>query len=217
MDIAELNIVEEKIDIPLDIVVSFPSLRWDWHDEDATVIDAIHTKVDARIREEFRVGYNALANLFMQARIPDEDEFGNAKVFNGEIIWRKNPDGSVMENWANVESKYLDAFVLNASLFNVYAGGEAIDAKMEAVFAKYAHDDAYSEHYHKLAKGTIKDKESIATLATAEDRYFAMYKAYYFKKKEDFITRLDNMVRRVERVREMQNRDSDREMRKILR
>ena len=193
------------------------NMIWDWQEDDSVIVETIKTRVDSLMHDKFAKGYSALTELFMKARIPLEDEFGNPQMVNGEVQWKRNADGTIIENWANIEPKYLDNFVLKAGMFIVFAGQEALNAKMESTFARYANEDAYAEVYRNIDKGTIKDKESLASLQTLESRYFALYKKHFEEKSKDFIDRVDSYIRRIEKIRDMQMRDTEREIKLQLR
>lgn len=211
----EVEVAAEEVAVPTALpVVTFPQIRWEWDEEDQAVIEEIIKTVNAQVAEKFRPAFQTVQKVLLRVRIPETDEYGNERHDeNGKIVWRRNPDGSVIEHWGNIGAEEMDEFILNASMYTFFASQEEIDLYAEAVFAKFASEDTYDDFYRSLGKGTINDKTAEANRATREERYFAFYKSYTYKKVKELVTRLDTLVRRVESVRNMQLKDAERNFR----
>jgi hypothetical protein len=174
----------------------------------------VKRSVDEYVVQEFSQAYAIIHALLNKTRLPETDEYGNAVVGeNGEVVWKRHPDGSVIEDWSKVDAMDMDKLVLNASVYAFFAGQRSIDLYAEAVFAKLSAEDAFDDKFAGIMSGTISDKTSSANRKVRQERYFAFYRSYLYKRVKETVDRLDTLVRRVESVRQAQLKDREREFR----
>ena len=92
------NVGDEKLgeDVDLPGVRSvFPPLKLKFTTEEKETLDLIKSVVETEVVTEFMPAFLLIKAFAAKTRIPDTDGEGKVRMDNGNIIWKKNPDGSL--------------------------------------------------------------------------------------------------------------------------
>jgi hypothetical protein len=204
-----------EVDTPVQQATLLPTaLKFTWTDAEAETIQTIKRAVDQIVMREHKEAFFAVHHLLAKVR---QQQVGNdgALLFDegGKPMWMRNLDGSVLEDYSRLDAIDIDGAIMKFASYAFFAGQSSIDNYMEAVFAKYAADDAYQDMYSSIMTGTVPDKTATAERKSREERYFAFFKAYSHKRIKELIDRMDALRRALEFVRQAQQKDREREWR----
>lgn len=208
MELPEMELQSEEPQVSQQAAPFKPSLRTEWREDEKSVVQELITSADAEIRTRFAEAFQVERKFLSKVRTPELDEYGNVKVNpDGSPIWRRNPDGTVLEDWSLVTLSDMDEFVMNASAWAFFGAQDSVDIWAEAVVAKLMLDEEYDAKYSSMVSGTIADKQARASRHTQDSRYFAAYLAILDRKAKEVVSRLDQTVRRVENIRNQRTRE----------
>ena len=187
---------------PLNVQTAAPKFRVEWRPDEKGMVDAIIDAANIEIHRMFAEAFQVEYNFLSKVRTPETDDYGNAlKTPDGGTVWRKNPDGTVYEDWSRITLSDLDQFILNASSWAFFGAQDSTDVWAQAVMAKLMLDEEYDARYASFIDGTIADKQARASRMTQDSRYFAAYLAILQRKAKEVVDRLDTTVRRAENIR----------------
>jgi len=200
--------INEVVDIDLpemlpEIKTHAESLTLSWTEDEEETLSALKMAADNALQTEFSEPFAIMKSLQHKVRVQED-------IVDGKVIWRRNPDGSIYENWRTLTVADMDAFVMQASAWTYFGGFQVIDSYADAVFAKFLMDERYDAEYSKQLSGHIPDKTAKANSAIIVDKYRAFFRNIYYKKAKAAVDRLEDMVRRVERIATMQRKDAER-------
>lgn len=170
--------------------------------DDKADLDYIIGEIDKAILLEYSKAFELENSILAKVRV---------KLPNGD--WMVGPDGSYVEDWERLTVKDLENFIQAGSSWTFFLNQAAINSYAEAVFAKYTYDDAYDEAYVRQVTGTVGDKTARAKRRTQRERWIALYKTLYHKRAKEVVDRLDQHVRRIERIYSERMRESERQFR----
>jgi hypothetical protein len=206
---------DEPLDLPTEQATLLPTrLNFKWSEDEQDTIDTIKGAVDQMVQKEYQEAYLVVRSIMNRVREYQLDDSGKAMLDEkGAPVWKRNPDGSVAEDYSRLDASDLDSAILKLATYAFFAGQWSIDAYMEAVFAKYMADDAHSDAFASIRTGTIQDKTVTADKKSRLERYRAFYKAYSHKRIKELIDRMDSLRRSLEFVRKLQADDRGREWR----
>lgn len=204
---------DEKLDLPIEQATLLPTkLNFSWSEDEKETIDTIKGAVDQMVQKDYRDSFLVVRSIMTKVRDVQTDEnMHPLKDENGSPQWKRNPDGSVYEDYSRLDASDLDSAILKLATYAFFAGQWSIDVYMSAVFAKYMADDALSEALASIMSGTIQDKKATADKKSRVERYRAFYKAYTHKRVKELIDRMDSLRRSLEFVRRYQSEDRNRE------
>lgn len=191
---------DNMMDVDLD-----PSLSFDWDDEDKKELSIIMSSIDKMVRSEYVQAFAVEKKLLDKVRIPIPASAGGG--------WVVNNDGSYAEDWAKIDIKDMEHFIEEASSWTFFSSQNVIDNYAEAVLAKFSYDDSYDAAYSAQLTGTVGDKQARAKRNTKKERWLALYKTLYYKKAKEVIDRLEQHVRRIERIYQERQKQTEREFR----
>lgn len=192
----------EEVDMAVEDVDIKPRIRIEMSDEDRQALDRVKGQIDSDIAHQYAQVFAIEQRLLESVRVQRPD---------GTFV--RNPDGTFVEDWSKVTIPEMERFLQEASAWAFFSSQQAIDAYAEAVFTKYLYDDAYDEEYSRQLRGTINDKVAVAKRRTQDERWLALYKSLYHKRAQEVVKRLDEHVRRVERIYTSRVRQSEMEYR----
>mgnify|MGYP000924388095 CR=1 FL=1 len=192
----ELDALDEDIAPKLDI---------EWEPEDKEQLSVIMGSLDRMMRGQYAQAFAVEKKLLDQVRTPIPSNAGGG--------WLMNPDGSYVEDWSRITIPDMEKFIQEASSWTFFSSQQVIDSYAEAVFAKFTYDDSYDDAYSSQLTGTIGDKQAKAKRRTKKERWLALYKTLAFKKSKEIIDRLEQHVRRVERIYTERQKQEEREFR----
>lgn len=207
MKAPELEVTQKTDEIegsPLEPNIS-PRVAIEMDADDKADLDYILSEIDKAILLEYAKAFEIENQLLAKVRV---------KLPNGD--WMTKPDGSFVEDWERLTTKDLEHFIQAGSSWTFFLNQQAINSYAEAVFAKYTYDDAYDEAYVRQMTGTVGDKTARAKRRTQKERWIALYKTLYHKKAKEVVDRLDQHVRRIERIYSERMRESERQFRAAI-
>ena len=172
-------------------------------EEDEADMLFIEQAINDQLRKEYAQAFALEAQLLAKVRVltPDKTE------------WVQNADGSFLEDWSRITLSDMEMFIQAASAEAFFSSQKVVDSYAEAVFAKFAYEDDYDTEYARILIGTINDKTSKAKRRTQKQRWVALFKTLYYKKAKEVVDRLDNHVRRVERIYSERQKEAERSFR----
>lgn len=188
-------------EVPVDVKVE-PRLAIEWEESDRDDLDFIQASIEKKLLKDYAQAFAMENHMLEKVRTPLPPGQGPG--------WVQNADGSYVEDWSRIGTKELEEFIQAASAEAFFASQRMIDGYAEAVFAKFAYEDAYDDKYASLLTGTVGDKTAKAKRHTQKERWMALYKMLYYKKSKEVVDRLDQHVRRVERIYQERQKEADR-------
>ena len=172
-------------------------------EEDESDMLFIEQAINDQLRKEYAQAFALEAQLLAKVRVLTPDK----------TAWVQNADGSFLEDWSRITLSDMEMFIQAASAEAFFSSQKVVDSYAEAVFAKFAYEDDYDTEYARILVGTINDKTSKAKRRTQKQRWVALFKTLYYKKAKEVVDRLDNHVRRVERIYSERQKEAERSFR----
>lgn len=172
-------------------------------EEDEADMLFIEQAINDQLRKEYAQAFALEAQLLAKVRVLTPDK----------TAWVQNADGSFLEDWSRITLSDMEMFIQAASAEAFFSSQKVVDSYAEAVFAKFAYEDDYDTEYARILIGTINDKTSKAKRRTQKQRWVALFKTLYYKKAKEVVDRLDNHVRRVERIYSERQKEAERSFR----
>lgn len=210
--------IAPTIDTPTEQPTVLPhTLKFNWDDDERLTIETIKMAVDQMIQREYRDAFVAVQGILSLVREVERDPNTGELLYteSGAPVWKKDASGAVREDYNKLDATDLDSAILHMATYSFFAGQWAIDAYMEAVFAKYMADDKQADAFSAIMQGTIQDKTATANRKSRDERYRAFYKAYTHRKIKELLDRMDSLRRSLEFVRKAQQEDRNREWRQM--
>lgn len=192
---------EMEVEQPAEVRVE-PRISLEWDDDDRDDVEFIQASIEKRIALDYAQAFSMESELLAKVRTPLPPGQGQG--------WAQHADGSYIEDWSRISIQDMEAFIHAASSETFFASQKVIDGYAEAVYAKFSYEDAYDEKYASILTGTVGDKTAKAKRHTRKERWLALYKMLYYKKGKEVVDRLDQHVRRVERIYQERQREADR-------
>lgn len=171
----------------------FSRMRTDWHGDDATMMSSIRLVVDQQIARNFQDAYALMHEIYDLVRTAEVDpETGEERVDPyGWPIWRRTPSGSFEEDWSRLTHKERERFLYQITTRLFAWEQAAADAWGESMFAKALWEDQFSIGYESppatKSKDTIEGRTARGRLESREERYFAIFKAYYSRRADAIV------------------------------
>lgn len=189
----------------LEDVNIMPKIKIDLEEEDKANLDYIQNSIEERVRSEYAQAFAIENMLLAKVRTRLAPSLGDG--------WVMNPDGSYVEDWSKITTHDMESFIQEASAWAFFSSQNVISSYADAVFAKFSYDDAYDSAYSAQLTGTIGDKSAKAKRRTQQERWVALYKTLYYKRAKEIVDRLDQHVRRVERIYTERQKEAERKFR----
>lgn len=183
----------------------FSRMRTDWRGPDAVIMTAVHNAVNRRIAHEFSDAYSIMHELYDVVREPVVE--GDEPVVDeyGWPVWRQTPTGNFVEDWSRLTSKERERFLyqLTTRLFDW--SQRAAEGWGESMMAKVIWEESFAAGYESLppisaTRPTIDDRTNRARLVSSEQRYFAVFLAYYSRKADSIVRNLELLAQRLKDV-----------------
>lgn len=184
----------------------FSRMRRNWPDDDAMVMAEVKACADDIVREKFRVAFLVLERLRKAVREPLVNEAtGEVQAYDdGTPKWELDEDGLPVEKWYSLS----DSARSNARYLIVTHMAEwqmaAADDWAEAMFAKVQWEERFARGFTALpdvtlpGKPTIDDRTQWGHRLSADERYFAVFRAYVSKKADALIKSMMSLERLLE-------------------
>ena len=179
----------------------FSKIQFKWRKDDEKILAQIREGVDTLFSEMFDEAIAIMDRLYAELRTPVTVEGVVQTDSEGRVLWKKDPNGQVIEDWGQLTGQDLEKTLLDLTRLKLILAPQANDLLLEAVFAKLIFDDKAHEAYSSLLDGTVKDREAYASREARMDKYHAFFKFYLYSHAEVFMKELNNFARVLERIR----------------
>lgn len=180
--------------------LNFSRLRTDWATSaDRATMAEIKAVVDGEVRRRFADAYDVMYELWDVVREHDVDEeTGVTRVDRyGLPEWRRSPTGAYLEDWSRLATRQREDFLFRLVTQLFLWEQEAADVWGESMFAKALWQQRFAAGFDGPARATDKSREAAATLASEEDKFFAVYLAYLSKRCEAVVGSLRRLEQRL--------------------
>ncbi len=186
------TLMETEPERPVNLTRAFQRLRTDWNSADRETIDEVRAFVDQQITDVFSDAF--LISYEIYDKVRERVQVTNIKT--GEMTdvmgtdglpeWRRNPDGSYVEDWSKIHQRDRDRYLylITTRLFEWEQSNA--DIWGEALFAKAQWEEAFATGFDSISdpKATVDARAARANRLAAEHRYLAVFKSMYSKKAE---------------------------------
>lgn len=180
--------------------LNFSRMRTSWATaDDRNTMKTIKDTVDRRILEEFEDAYGLLYEIFMVVREPEIDQAtGEVKVDEyDQPVWQQRPSGAWVEDWTRLTERQTRDFLFTLTTRLFYWEQRAADIWGESMFAKALWQESFSRSFDRPVSGTIEDRNAVATVASSEDKYFALFVSYLSRRADALVRQLNALTLRL--------------------
>ena len=190
----------------------FSRMRMTWGPADGERLEIVRGAAREIISQEFRVVDVVMSRLHRRVREPllviDEATgrpTGEIRTYpDGSPMWVTDEDGVPAENWGAITAD--DRSWLMWTIVSWLREWEmkAVDAWAEAMFAKVAWEEKFARGFVAMpgsqpaGKPTIDDRRQWGQQFSAEERYFAVFRAYLSKAADAQVRSMNRMYRMLE-------------------
>lgn len=183
------SIEEQSLDVERRRVfssLSFSRMRTDWRPEQASSISRMHAAVSEVMLDRFAGAYRLMYEIYDAVREPLVDEDTGEVVVDehGFPEWRRTESGAYVEDWSMLTSRQRENFLFQITTSLWEWQQDAADIWGEAMMAKSVWQESFSHHFDAEASGTVDARTARGNVASAEDRYFAVYASLLSRKAE---------------------------------
>jgi hypothetical protein len=178
---------------------AFTRMRTDWRStEDRMVVSQVQYSVEAETVAAFRDAYQLMHDVFERVRTPELTEEGApVKDNHGFTVWKRTVSGGYEEDWSRLTHVERENFLF-AITTRLFAWEQiAVDAWGEAMLAKAQYEERFSISYDSPVEGTIEDRNAVAKMDAAEERYYALFLTLKSRKFEAIVRSMDRLGQRL--------------------
>lgn len=204
---AELDALTESVEeAQLDVErsrtftsLSLSRMRTDWHGENASQMARIHDEVNQVMVDMFGDAYALIGDIYDVVRTPEVDEeTGEVAVDQwGFTKWKRNPLGFYEEDWQALSLRQREDFLFRITTALFAWEQQAADLWGDAMFAKAVWTESFAVGFDARERGTVDDRTAHGNIASAEDRYFALYLSMLSRKAEALTRSMERIGQRL--------------------
>lgn len=202
----------EKMDQPVDPAVlpeereewfqspGFRRMKTEWTGDDKAQLDRVQGAIERRVFDTFTDAYVVISDLYDVIRDQEVNtETGEIKVDQfGFPIWKKSPvTGAYVEDWTRLTYVQRDNFLMRITTALFDWEQRSADLWTEAMFSKAMFTEHHAIEFDKPMAGTIDDRNAVATVKSADDRYFALMLTAVSRKAEALVRTMTNLQLRL--------------------
>ena len=180
--------------------LNFSRLRTEWGSvSDKQKWAEIKSIVDGRIKAEFEDAYGLLYDLYLIVREPEVDE-ETAEVVLDEYrqpVWRRTVAGAWVEDWSRLTGRQREDFLFRITTQLFFWSQRAADIWGESMFAKALWQEHFARAYSSGMSGTVDDLTNAATVASTDDKYFALFVSYLSRRADALVRQLNALTLRL--------------------
>lgn len=165
---------------------NFSRMRTEWRDEQQPMLAVVRGAADRIVRDEFRVAYAVLGRIRKTVRIQLVDQETGEALYNedGSPQWEKDEFGVPAEDWSALtgDREMLDDLLWTVTTWLYEFEQKAAAQWAEAMYAKVDWEQAFAYGFkalpgESLSRPTIDDRTQAGHRASADERYFAVFKS----------------------------------------
>lgn len=165
-------------------------MRTDWPAADRAKLGEIEFITRRQLQERFKGAFDLMDQIFLAVREPAMEDGRIRMGIDGRPRWVCDEHGNPVEDWAGLGDEQRKRF-LHAITVHLFEWQQVeADVWGEAMFAKVAWEEKFSNGYLALPgwegknKPTIDDRTQTGVKNSIEERYFAVFCAVLSKKAE---------------------------------
>jgi hypothetical protein len=176
----------------------FSRVKIAWTGDEMDVVRSVTGTVDDLIRRAFWDVHALLNDLYIIVRDPEVDETSGEirTTAEGDVIWRRTPNGTYFEDYTKLTRAQRDDFLFRIITHVWDWEQRAANMWGEAMLSKAIWEEQFAIGFDAPVKGTVDDRKAKGTLRAAEDRYFAIFQTLA-SRKADALVRSMNALQRV--------------------
>lgn len=185
---------------------SLSRMRTGWAGDDSARLAEVRATADDIIRAEFRVAFAVMERVYRYVRTPlVDEETGEVRAYSdGTPVWELDDLGAPVEHWGMLTDTDRRAlrFTIGAWLFDWEL--KSVDAWAEAMYAKVQWEERFAQGFIALpgmqvsGKPTIDDRTQWGHQHSAEERYFAVFRAVLSRKADVVVRSMSRLLRLLE-------------------
>ena len=179
----------------------FARMRTEWTDR--STVARVHAAVEARILANFSEAFLVMNEVYDIVREPAHVDAEGEPVRDehGFVVWRRDASGTgYVEDFTRITTKQREhlLFKITTSLFSWEQA--AAEAWTEAMYAKAIWEESFSVGFDAPMKGTVDDRRAAGTLASADDKFFAIFVSAYSRRADAICRSMDRLSQRLKDV-----------------
>lgn len=179
----------------------FSRMRMEWAPMDRPIKDRALAMVEDRLVQEFSDAFQIMHDLFLLVRDPVVDANGEARLDrHGFPVWRKTDSGTWVEDFTKLRRVDQENFLFQITTRMFLWEQKAADAWGEAMFSKAMWEERMALGYDAPMSGTIEDRTAAGRIASADERYFALFLSLYSRKVDALVRSLALLAQRLKDV-----------------
>jgi hypothetical protein len=185
---------------------SLSRMRTGWKGDDDARLAEVRATADDIIRAEFSVAFSVMERIYRYVRTPVVDgETGEVRAYpDGTPMWESDGLGAPVEDWGALGPREREALLLTITTWLFEWELRSVDKWAEAMFAKVQWEEKFARGFIALpgaaisGKPTIDDRTQWGHQFSAEERYFAVFRAVLSRKADALVRSMNRLVRLLE-------------------
>lgn len=172
---------------------SFSRMKFDWSTPEERVMMAqINAVVERVMNNEFAGAFALINDIYDLVRTPIIDEATQEIRTDqyGFPLWKRTRTGEYEENYSLLTYGQREDFTFRLATQMVEWGQRRSQMWRESIYAKAVWSERFSQEYTSGFGGTVEDRTQEATKRTAEDKYFAVFKAALSNAADDMVRQM---------------------------
>lgn len=190
---ADLDVERQKLLEQL----GFSRMRMDWRGDDKPVVQRAVAAVEGRILHNFEDAFQIISDLYdivrTQARVNAEPQFDQFH----RPVWLRLPSGAYEEDWTRLTARQKEDFLYRITTRLFEWEQDSANAWAEAMLAKAQWQEKFAVEYDKPMHGTIDDRTAVGNVASADERYFAIFLSAYSRKADAIVRSMERLAQRL--------------------
>lgn len=183
---------------------NFSRMRTQWGPEDAIRLQELNRLSDQLLEQHFAVAIDLRNRVLLCVRVPKRDPATGELIpgVRGEPQWECHPNGMPAEDWTLLGDRQRDQFIAEITMHVYEWEQEAVSLWAESMYSKVEWEQAFASGYlGPDGKLTIDDRTQRGHNSSAEQRYFAVYRAMLSKKADALVWSMKALSAMLEKTR----------------
>lgn len=157
---------------------NFSRMKLEWGPEQRIQVQEIEVIAERLMRQKFAVAYDLRHRVLLCVRMPRMKGGEVLAGADGEPQWESHPNGSPIEDWTLLTDTQREQFLFEITMHMFEWEQAAVGLWSEAMYAKVEWEQAFAQGYlSEAGKLTIQDRTQYGHSASADDRYFAIFRS----------------------------------------
>jgi hypothetical protein len=180
--------------------------NYSWTQEEKSYLSVIKIAAENVIIDIFKDAFNAIDDLYQQARIIKKTAGGRPEKDNqGRYVWETDRYGNYIEDWKSVSNDDLENSILKLYQAKADISDRVSTLYLEAVYAKYSYKEGFTDKYDRIIAGTVGDKTAAAEKAARKEKYKAFSRYWLWYKAEQLKREIDGKIKILTDIRGWRN------------